>query len=769
MIDLSVEYTLDQAEALTLTVPMDDPKAYTLEVDKELEYDGRLWFVQKIEKRRSGNEAVLVAHGAPLWMRLNDKVIVGTLTIEALTVGEWLDLVLTGTGWTRGAATTTDDTVYITEAQDQTVLWWLRDIAAFANMHLRFDSLTKQVSIVETQGRDLGIGFRYGRNLQSIEHVYQAPRVTKLYPYGRDSISIADSNDGVPYLEDYSWYTGQGLTLEEARERFTKEEVFAGDDFITEDSLLAAAQAYLTIAAQPIVEYSMDVTDLSGLLGVTDLDVQPGDTVRVRDTVLNLDVQTTVVRVVRFPLEPARNTVELSYLYSSAELQQRSRTQATLEWNLLTDTTTDTYQMRNNNLYVVNRIPVIFAPGGEAIHGIDFNVYPVGTGSLSVSAMDAEAGTLVHPVVTIPFTNGVKFHRAITFAARDQEGQKDYQVRMVATASGGASSATGVNIDIGEANYWILARGGVERKPQTSGSQTFDYTGAVQTFEVPEGVTEVTIEAWGAPGGFAGANRLFYWERPGYGGYVKATFPVEPLDVLDVYVGGRGTEPPSISDDGGGWPNGGGGSNWSSDGSGGGGSSHVLPQGGTMADALIVAGGGGGMSPYSSGQRNRGGDAGLHAGNPGSYPEWQDDPLVLEPPYGTLTGEELTPFFGGPGLGAGQYGGGWGGAGALTRPAGGSGSLGQGGDANFGDPLQAVLGAAGGGGGYYGGGGGGTPQGPGGGGCGYIRFDGTKRSSSAGVRGPTLTRPDPDDPQSFSYSDATTTHGRVIISWKVAT
>lgn len=175
------------------------------------------------------------------------------------------------------------------------------------------------------------------------------------------------------------------------------------------------------------------------------------------------------------------------------------------------------------------------------------------------------------------------------------------------------------------------------------------------------------------------------------------------------------------------------------------------------------------MSPYSSGQRNRGGDAGLHAGNPGSYPEWQDDPLVLEPPYGTLTGEELTPFFGGPGLGAGQYGGGWGGAGALTRPAGGSGSLGQGGDANFGDPLQAVLGAAGGGGGYYGGGGGGTPQGPGGGGCGYIRFDGTKRSSSAGARGPTLTRPDPDDPQSFSYSGVTTTHGRVIISWKVAT
>lgn len=769
MIELAVEYTLGQDETLTMTLPADHPKAYTLEVDKELEYDGRLWTVSAIEQRRSGAEATVTATGKPLWMRLNDRVIVGTLQIEALTAAEWLDLVLTDTGWVRGSATTDSAEVYITEAQDETVLWWLRNIESFTGFYLKFDSLARTVDISETQGRNLGIGFRYGRNLQSIEHRYFAPRVTKLYPYGRNSIDVTASNDGVPYLEDYSWYTGQGLTLEQARERFTKEELFAGDEFISEDNLLAAAQAYLAKASQPVVEYAMTVSDLSSLLNVADLDVEVGDTVRVRDQVLGIDVQTTVVRLLRYPLDPARNTVELSYLYDASEVSARSRAEATLEWNLLTDTTLDTYQMRNDNLYVVNRIPVIFAEGGEAVHGIDFNIFPVGTGTLSVSAMDAEANALVHPVVEIPFTDGVKFHRAITFAEREQSGQKDYQVRMIATADGGASSATGVNIDIGEANYWILARGGVERKPLTSGSQTFDYTGEVQTFEVPPSVTEVTIEAWGAPGGFAGGARLFYWERPGFGGYVKATLPVEPLDILDVYVGGRGRTPPSVSDWGGGWPNGGGGGNWSSDGAGGGGSSHVLPQGGTMADALIVAGGGGGMSPYPFGQRNLGGDAGLYAGNPGSYPEWQDDPMVENPPYGTLTGEELTPFFGQPGGGGTQYGGGYGGYPDLIYEAGGSGSLGQGGDAQPGNPLDAALGAGGGGGGYYGGGAGGTPQGPGGGGAGYIRFDGTKRSSQAGVRGPTLTRPNPDDPQSFSYSDITTTNGRVVISWKVAT
>lgn len=767
MMDLSVEYTLDQTESLTLTVPADDPKAYTLEVDKELQFDGRLWFIEKLHKVRNESVATITATGAPLWVRLNDRVIVGTLTIEALTVADWLDVVLAGSGWVRGAATTTDDTVWVTEAQDETVLWWLRQISAMSGYFLRFDTLTKTVDLTEQQGRDLGTGFRYGRNLQTIEHIYQAPRVTRLYPFGRDSIDVTASNAGEPYIEDYSWYTGRGLTLAQARERFTKEEVFSGDEFITEDALMSAARAYLTLAAQPIVEYSMTVTDLSGLLGVTDLDVNPGDTVTVRDAVLGIEVSTTVVRVVRYPLEPARNTVELSHLYSAAaEIQQRARTQATLAWHLFVDTTQADYQLRNENLYVVNRIPIIFAPGGEAVHGVSVTVTPVGTGSLSISAMDAETSALVHPIVTVPTVDGVKLNHSFTFAQVEQEGQKDFQIRMISTSGDGASSATGVDIEPGAATYWILARGAVERRPQSSGSQTFFYTGDVQTFTVPAAVTEITVEAFGAPGEFAGANRLFYWERPGFGAYVKGVFQVEPLDVLDVYVGGRGRMPTAF-DDGGGWPNGGGGGNWSSDGSGGGGSSHVVPQGGGIAAALLVAPGGGGMSPFSAGQRNYGGSGRFFHGDAGHYPEYETNPLSVDPPYGTLTGEELDPFYGEPGGGASQFAGGDGGAGELGRPAGGAGSFGQGGDADPGNPLEALLGAAGGGGGWFGGGGGGTPQGPGGGGSGHMRWDGTNRTVANGVRGPELTRPDRRDPQSFTWGP--NVDGEVTISWKVDT
>jgi hypothetical protein len=63
----------------------------------------------------------------------------------------------------------------------------------------------------------------------------------------------------------------------------------------------------------------------------------------------------------------------------------------------------------------------------------------------------------------------------------------------------------------------------------TKQSQTFGYTGAEQTFNVPTGVTEVTVTASGASG---------YPEA--FGGLVRATIPVTPRESLAVFVGGEG-------------------------------------------------------------------------------------------------------------------------------------------------------------------------------------------------------------------------------------
>ena len=200
----------------------------------------------------------------------------------------------------------------------------------------------------------------------------------------------------------------------------------------------------------------------------------------------------------------------------------------------------------------------------------------------------------------------------------------------------------------------------------------FSYTGGVQTFTVPAGVTSVTVESWGAQG-WTGSY------SGGLGGYATGSLSVTPGQTLYIYVGGQGTTATGAGvPSGAGWNGGGNGQTSASSGfaGGGGGASDVRVGGTALANRIIVAGGGGGSTNNGS----------CNGGNGGG-----------------LTGTK----------GGGAYSGGYGG----TQVAGGSfgGDLGQGGNAI----VSYTPWNGGGGGGYYGGGTS-DAHGSGGGGSSYI-------------------------------------------------
>ena len=255
---------------------------------------------------------------------------------------------------------------------------------------------------------------------------------------------------------------------------------------------------------------------------------------------------------------------------------------------------------------------------------------------------------------------------------------------------------------------------------------TFASTGSEDTFEVPNGVSSVHVEAIGAPGavGLGGGPA-------GNGAEVSGDLTVTPGKTLYVNVGGAPTRTSDcfpLVDCIGGF-NGGGSSTY---GGGGGGASDVRTEPRTVPLAttdsrLIVAGGGGGSglagSCGSGGDDlgGTGGDAGSDGGQGGSCPS----------------------VAGGTGGKAGSQSAG--GAGGI--PSGQDGSLGQGGTGggNVG---------GGGGGGYYGGGGGGeltfppdasdnSAAGGGGGGSNLVPTGGTASISNSG---PSIT---------ISYTDPT--------------
>lgn len=151
-----------------------------------------------------------------------------------------------------------------------------------------------------------------------------------------------------------------------------------------------------------------------------------------------------------------------------------------------------------------------------------------------------------------------------------------------------------------------------------SGSQTFSYTGAPQTFTVPACVYSISITAYGAEG-WSGTH------PGGKGASATGNLAVTPGQQLYVYAGGQGTT--SIGSNvimGGGWNGGGHGMNNSTGAycGGGGGGSDVR----TVFDAdpmntaslnsrVIVAGGGGGATNNTNCfGGNGGGTAGLSGG-----------------------------------------------------------------------------------------------------------------------------------------------------------
>ena len=209
----------------------------------------------------------------------------------------------------------------------------------------------------------------------------------------------------------------------------------------------------------------------------------------------------------------------------------------------------------------------------------------------------------------------------------------------------------------------------------------FAYTGAAQTWTVPAGVTQVTLDLRGAQGGasYVSATGLRQ-EDGGLGGQTQGSLTVTPGQVLHLYVGGQAADVGNVTPAPGGFNGGGDGGQW---GAGGGGATDVRVGGTALANRVAVAGGGGGGNSGGP-DHGAGGNGGGASGDPG------------------------VNFSGGytPGGGGTQSAGG-----AAGYSPGVAGQLGLGGS-------SASYHMAGGGGGYYGGGS--AYAAGGGGGSGYI-------------------------------------------------
>ena len=279
-----------------------------------------------------------------------------------------------------------------------------------------------------------------------------------------------------------------------------------------------------------------------------------------------------------------------------------------------------------------------------------------------------------------------------------------------------------------------------------SDTKTFSFTGGVQTWVVPKGNKTITIEGYGAGGGY-GENNGNNVGTPGKGGYLKSKITVTAGETLYIYVGKKGSDGKDYAshstttdnayggnNDSKGGYGGGSHSSYPNENGGGGGGSTDIRQGGTaLSNRVFVVGAGGGAAGqyYNKGYINvqnycsgDGGDGGGTTGETGGIGYHMSSTETC-----SHTGSKTVNsnnYRGKGGTGGSQSAGGTAGSGlsgnycnfcSSGSPSNGDGTAGSSGSGgNGGSVFQA---GGGGGGGYYGGGGGeGGAAGHGGGGGG---------------------------------------------------
>ena len=175
------------------------------------------------------------------------------------------------------------------ESTEENPLALLQLIADIYHGELVFDSIRKTVSLLKKTGRDRGILFHFRKNMKSIQRVVSTSSlITKLYAAGKDEIRVG---------------------------------ALDCSNFTDVSDMISYAKMRVADYCKPNYSYKLSVLYLSGLTGYEHEIYGLGDTVRVMDEELELDITTRIVRMEKNIQEPWNTVVELSTTIGTLSLE----------------------------------------------------------------------------------------------------------------------------------------------------------------------------------------------------------------------------------------------------------------------------------------------------------------------------------------------------------------------------------------------------------------------------------------------------------------
>lgn len=171
----------------------------------------------------------------------------------------------------------------------------IRKIADDNGQEIWFDTKNKVLKVYDKMGKDLGQYYSNELNLKELKKQSSTyDYFTVIYPFGKDGLDITSVNGGKNYLSDYT-YTNKQI-----------EKVVVEDSLIYPEELLRYAQGLLDEYSQPKSSYRLKLSsvDQCGL----------GDTITLVDKLKRIKQRQRVVKIVRYPNEPEKSTIDISNL-----------------------------------------------------------------------------------------------------------------------------------------------------------------------------------------------------------------------------------------------------------------------------------------------------------------------------------------------------------------------------------------------------------------------------------------------------------------------
>lgn len=267
-----------------------------------VEYDGQRYLINGINERKTVSTITCELDLTGL-----NYNVYPTYNKSTVSFASVCSEILKGTGWTIVDAdlVSARRTLELTDVTTLDILDYCQNSTAY-NTRYRFDTINKVIYCIKPYNNTEPTGTYFTDELNLSDMTYKGSTtslVTRLYPYGKDNLSIASLNNGKNYIENHS-YTDKVISAIWRDERYTNKQ-----------TLLDDAKAKLAVLAVPEQSYTAKVIDLAKTLPDTYGDVLAFDlydVVTLIDRKRKTRINYRIVEIKEYPADATLNTVTLS-------------------------------------------------------------------------------------------------------------------------------------------------------------------------------------------------------------------------------------------------------------------------------------------------------------------------------------------------------------------------------------------------------------------------------------------------------------------------